>query len=90
MKNTLSSGVLLLCTEAFVGCAGPGAPKHAADDGEYEYVTPVGSNIPVRVRKGQTATSTTSPTATMSGEQAANMLHGAGGQTSGTAGRGTP
>lgn len=49
------------------------ARKKTADTADYEYVTPLGSNIPVRVRKGTTATSTTSPSETMTGEQAANL-----------------
>jgi hypothetical protein len=62
------------------GCAGPTTPKDGiAKSDDYEYVTPLGSNIPVLVRKGQQP-ATTSPTATLSGEQAANAIHGGGQQ----------
>jgi hypothetical protein len=54
-------------------------PGQLVDASEYEYVTPVGSNIPVRVRKG-TAPQTSSPTTSISGETAQNMMHGAPGQ----------
>ena len=57
------------------------AKKKTADASEYEYVTPLGSNIPVRVKKGTTAASTTSPTATMTGEQAADMASRSGSST---------
>ena len=72
---------LLTLTSAVVlsGCAG--TPKPAtADAGEYEWVTPTGSNIAVRVPKGQRATVDTSPTAALSGEQGAAMINGAGGK----------
>ena len=62
------------------GCASqPAADKAKSTSAEYEYVTPLGSNIPVRVKKGQTAT-TSSPTATMTGDEAARVLNGAGNQ----------
>lgn len=60
------------------GCAGPSKDK-TADNGEYEWVTPLGSNVPVKVRKGQAA-STSSPTANLSGEQAASIFNSAGGK----------
>ena len=64
-----------------VGCESTNAPKAGttASAAEYEYVTPLGSNIPVKVLKGQTATNGVSPTSTMTGEQAANAIHSAGG-----------
>ena len=64
------------------GCesANTGAKK-AADNTEYEYVTPLGSNIPVRVPKGSKATNVNSPTETMTGDQAANMIQRAGAVT---------
>jgi hypothetical protein len=65
---------------AVAGCetANTGAKKTAADNTEYEYVTPLGSNIPVRVPKGSKATNVNSPTENMTGEQAANMIQRAG------------
>jgi hypothetical protein len=54
-------------------------PATSAAAAEYEYVTPLGSNIPVRVPKGQTAVNQISPTEVTSGERAANMIHSAGG-----------
>ncbi len=73
---------LLLAAAALTGCAGKTDQTNGkvADSSEYEYVTPLGSNIPVRVKKGQTAQSATSPSATMSGDAAQGMMHGAGGQ----------
>lgn len=61
------------------GCAG--APKPSADTAEYDYVTPIGSNIAVRVPKGQkTAPNSTSPTGTMSAEQLGTMINSSGGK----------
>ncbi len=78
---TRITALLLLAVTALGlgGCAG--TPKQAtAESGEYEWVTPTGSNIAVRVPKGQKATVGTSPTGTMSGEQAAGMINSAGGK----------
>ena len=66
--------------EAIQQSANTGAKK-AADNTEYEYVTPLGSNIPVRVPKGSKATNVNSPTETMTGDQAANMIQRAGAVT---------
>ena len=61
------------------GCAT--TPKPTADAGEYEWVTPIGSNIAVRVPKGQkTAPNATSPTGTMSAEQLGNLINSSGGK----------
>ena len=60
------------------GCAGPG--NSAKDDGEYEWVRPTGSNIAVKVKKGQSAGVATSPTATVSGDQAGQIFNSAGGK----------
>ncbi len=69
----------VLALALLAGCAG--APKPAtADAGEYEWVTPTGSNIAVRVPKGQTATVGTSPTGTLSGEAAAGLINSSGGK----------
>ncbi len=63
-----------------VGCATTPKPT-TATAGEYEYVTPIGSNIPVRVPKGQTnAPNATSPTGTMSADQLGTMINSAGGK----------
>jgi hypothetical protein len=71
----------LLAAVCVAGCATTASQPAGkiADSSEYEYVTPLGSNIPVRVLKGQ-APKTASPTATMSGEAVQNMMHGAPGQ----------
>ncbi len=81
MNRTISASVVLAVAGlTAASCASQATTKEAkADQGEYEYVTPLGSNIPVRVKKGQTA-ATTSPTANVSADDAANMLHGSGGQ----------
>lgn len=83
----MSSRQLLPTAVALAGFALAGcettstSPKKAATaESDYEYVTPLGSNIPVRVKKG-TAANTPSPTETMTGEQAANMIQRAGAST---------
>jgi hypothetical protein len=73
--------LLLFSAVTFAGCATQ-AEKPAGvvvSGAEYEYVTPLGSNIPVRVLKG-TKPPTSSPSATISGDEASNLFHGAGGQ----------
>jgi hypothetical protein len=70
-------GALLVL--AIAGCAGPGGETSTARPAEYEWVTPLGSNIPVRVLKGQSAASATSPSSTLNGEQATNAISSAGG-----------
>jgi hypothetical protein len=79
-KRTLLS-LVALAAVVLAGCANTTTQpaSKVVDNSEYEYVTPVGSNIPVRVRKGQSA-QTASPTATMSGESAQGTMHGAPGQ----------
>lgn len=81
MKRTLCTAAPVIAAALILaGCAGQSSAKQAkADQNEYEYVTPLGSNIPVRVRKGQAAPNN-SPTATISGDDMQNMQHGAGGQ----------
>ena len=81
MKSTLCAAATIVAVAVILaGCAGqPSAKQAKADQGEYEYVTPLGSNIPVRVRKGQAAPNN-SPTATISGDDMQNMQRGAGGQ----------
>lgn len=78
--------LLLLASAATVfalsGCETTSTgPKKSADSGEYEYVTPLGSNIPVRVKKGTTAANKEAPSETMTAEQAANMIQRAGAST---------
>ena len=65
------TGLASLCVVALCGCATPAATNKEAksDKDEYVWVTPVGSNIPVRVRKGEHAAVGTSATATMAPEQ---------------------
>jgi predicted small secreted protein len=77
----LVSSLVLLSALTLAGCAttGTAAGGKIADSSEYEYVTPVGSNIPVRVLKGQ-APQTASPTARVSGDAVQNMMHSAPGQ----------
>ena len=81
MKHHLTFRVALIVSAlAIAGCNGaPNGKDGVAKSDDYEYVTPLGSNIPVLVRKGQQA-STASPTASMSGDQAASAMHGGGGQ----------
>jgi hypothetical protein len=45
-----------ICTLALCGCATPPDPKKEAKSAgdEYVWVTPIGSNIRVKVKKGQT------------------------------------
>lgn len=87
MKSSpaFASCILLVSAFALAGCAS--AP--AASDAEYEYVTPLGSNIPVRVKKGEKA-ATASPTGTVSAEQATNAIRGGGGQMTPPRGAGGP
>lgn len=81
MKRFLTSLPLsLVLVAALTGCAGTPSQKAAADSGEYEWVTPTGSNIAVRVPKGQKAAVGTSPTGTLSGEAAAGMINSSGGK----------
>jgi hypothetical protein len=79
MKGILTLLGVATLAMAGGGCAGPSGEAKTADAGAYEWVTPLGSNIPVRVPKGQGAASTTSPTATLNGEQATNAISSAGG-----------
>ena len=81
LQRPLPLVAALALLTALAGCATTDATpkKTAADNTGYEYVTPLGSNIPVRVRKGTTATNSTSPTATMNAQEAANMINGAPG-----------
>ena len=80
--NQRSLSVLTLAAAAFslAGCANPSQKNAKADDANYEWVTPLGSNVPVRVLKGQTA-QTSSPTGTMTADQTAQAIHGAGSPT---------
>lgn len=80
---------LLASCIVMCGCATSTAQKKdaKADSAEYEYVTPLGSNIPVKVKKGDTA-QTSSPTGSMSGARLENELRSAGGQMGGA--RGSP
>lgn len=79
---------LIASALVLAGCNGAPTTKDAVvKSDDYEYVTPLGSNIPVLVRKGQRP-DTASPTASMSGDQATNAIHGGGGQM--PASKGTP
>lgn len=70
--------LLSLLAVGLVGCAT--TPKEAkADDGEYEWVTPTGSNIAVKVKKGQKASTVSSPTDQMTADQLGSMRSAAGG-----------
>lgn len=50
----------------------------SADAADYEKVTPVGSHVTQRVRKGQTGASASGPTQKMTGEQADDAVTRAG------------
>jgi len=77
----------MLTAFALAGCGNAPAGKPAIVGGhDYEYVTPLGSNIPVLVKKGQRP-ATASPTDTVSADQAASAIHGAGGQIAPIAGQ---
>ncbi len=80
MKRSLASLLpSIALAAALTSCAG--TPKQStAESGEYEWVTPTGSNIAVRVPKGQKATVGTSPTGSISGEAAAGMINSSGGK----------
>jgi hypothetical protein len=76
--RTLSPRALLgLALLGFGGCATAPTKDAKADSGEYEWVTPLGSNVPVRVRKGESAPSS-SPIGTMNADQATQAIRGAG------------
>ncbi len=51
LAQRLGRGVAPLALFLAAGCA-TSKPATATADDEYEYVTPIGSNIPVKVRKG--------------------------------------
>jgi len=63
----LSASLVLL----FSGCAG--TPQSTNTD--YEWVTPTGSNIAVKVPKGQRAAVGTSPTATVGAEEMSKIVN---------------
>jgi hypothetical protein len=80
IKQLRYSVLAVLTATALVGCATTEKSKQAkADDGEYEWVTPVGSNIAVKVRKGQRASALASPTENLSQDQLGTMQRGTGG-----------
>ena len=66
----------------FAGCANPAMDKTGVvvNKGDYEMVTPLGSNIPVMIKKGTTP-ATASPTDTISADEFAQNVHRAGGQS---------
>lgn len=69
------TAIVLLACLAAPGCVTKPeeqAKKKAADS-EYTYVTPLGSRIPVKVRRGESAT-TASPTNKVSGAEAENLM----------------
>ena len=77
-KHRLSVFALsTLVTVGLAGCAAAPSKNAKADDGEYEWVTPLGSNVPVKVKKGQTVQGI-SPTGTMTAEQTAQAIRGGG------------
>jgi uncharacterized lipoprotein len=64
----------------FAACASKiESKKTTADDAEYEYVTPIGSHIPVKVRKGAAKPQVAAPTGEVSGEDAQTLIHAGGG-----------
>ncbi|MDB6095420.1 MAG: hypothetical protein JWM32_2982 [Verrucomicrobia bacterium] len=80
MKNLRLPTLAAFVTIGLLGCATDPAKKEAKTDaGEYEYVTPTGSNIPVRVKKGQRAATIASPSDRMTGDQLGTSVHGSAG-----------
>ena len=81
-RPAIARTLIALTVPVFAGCANPAADKKGvlANKDDYEMVTPLGSNIPVRVKKGEKP-ATVSPTDTMSGEDMAQAIHRAGGQS---------
>lgn len=79
-RLSLTTVAALIAIVGF-GCATTPKPaKDArADSGEYEWVTPVGSNIAVKVRKGEKPKTISSPTETMTADQLGTMVHTSGG-----------
>ncbi len=71
MKRSLATATLVSLTFALFGCAG----KPPAASTEYEWVTPTGSNIAVKVPKGQRAAVGTSPTATVGAEEMSKIVN---------------
>ena len=79
-KDLCFTSLAALVAIGLFGCATqPKAKEAKADDGEYEWVTPTGSNIAVKVKKGQRATTVASPSDTMSQDQLGTMQRGTGG-----------
>ncbi len=68
MKRFLVSATVAL---SLAGCAG--TPKSA--DAGYEWVTPTGSNIAVKVPKGQRAAVGTSPTAAVGAQEMTQIVN---------------
>ena len=64
------TGLATLCTLALCGCATPDSKKQAktARD-EYVWVTPIGSNIPIRVKKGDVAGTADAGTSTINPDE---------------------
>ena len=87
MKRPTVSAVVLAAVLTLAGCAGQTTKSDSvASKDEYEYVTPLGSNIPVKVKKGEKVV-TMSPTDKVNSTQAANAVHGGGGQMPATPGQ---
>jgi len=78
MKRSIRLAVLSPIFILVAGCAG--TPKQATNDAEYEWVRPTGSNIAVKVKKGEAAAVTTSPVGSITGEQASSIYNSAGGK----------
>ncbi len=77
-QRLLQVTALMVLTGTFSGCThAPKTEVAKPDSGEveYEYVTTLGSNIPVKVPKGsRPAGTTTSPTSTLSTEESQRAL----------------
>ncbi len=71
MKRLLATATLASLSLALFGCAGSPSAAHT----EYEWVTPTGSNIAVKVPKGQRAGVSTSPTATVGAEEMSKIVN---------------
>lgn len=80
-KQLRVTSLAALVAIGLFGCATDSKAKKEAkaEDAEYEWVTPTGSNIAVKVKKGQRATTVASPSETMNQDQLGTMQRGTGG-----------
>jgi ABC-type Fe3+-hydroxamate transport system substrate-binding protein len=87
MKRPTTSAVVLAAVLTLAGCASQATKSDSvASKDEYEYVTPLGSNIPVKVKKGEKVV-TMSPTDKVNADQATKAVRSGGGQMPATPGQ---